>query len=344
MRKQHLAFAAGPLVLVLVLAASAAVAFAAENQKPCLCQPMIRPIDGVARRAFVASVRYMDPDGDAPALVQVNISGTAYPLRLAKGRANDGIYQARLTLPEGEHEYFFYAEDGRGGSERFPRYGAKPGPSVGQRRLYNRPAFLTGGGVHYQRGSDKNVYTFTVHYRDRDICKPPRSVKAIVDGIANDMTLHKGTANNGIYVYQAMLPAGPHAYYFVATDGDGDCVTLPAHGFLRGPDVSESMNLPPRLSDNRIMPPTGGHRTNYTYSIHCKDEDLDVPAVALVYVNDIPHQLTLAAGKPYEGIYQYRARHHIGWDHEYYFYFEDGRGGSVRFPEVGAFHGPVVTK
>jgi hypothetical protein len=345
MRKQHHAFAAGPLVLAIVLAAAVAPVFAAAlNQKPCLCQPMIRPMDGVTRTAFVATVRYQDPDGDAPAKVEVNIDGVGYPMRLVKGRAHDGTYQARLTLTEGEHNYYFYAEDVRGLSERFPRYGAKPGPWVGQRALYNRQAIMTNGGVHYERGSDKNIYTFTVHYRDRDVCKPPRAVMAVVDGITHEMKLHKGTANNGTYLYQAMLPAGPHAYYFVAKDGNDDCVTLPANGFIRGPEVSESMNMPPALSDNRTIPPTGSHRTKYAYTVHYKDEDMDPPSVALVYIDNIPYQLKLGAGKTYEGLYLYRTYHHVGWDHDYYFYFEDGRGGSARFPEVGSFHGPIVTR
>ena len=75
-----------------------------------------------------------------------------------------------------------------------------------------------------------------------------------------------------------------------------------------------------------------------------KDEDGDRPSVALVYVDDIPHQLQHAAGEPDAGLYLYRARHHVGWDHEYYFYFEDGRGGVCRFPERGSFHGPIVTR
>ncbi|HDQ98666.1 MAG TPA: hypothetical protein ENN51_00040 [candidate division WOR-3 bacterium] len=343
MRKRHHAFVAG--LFVVVLAVTAGSALAAETaRKPCLCQPMIRPMDGVTRTTFVASVRYRDPNGIAPGRIVVNISGNDYPLTLARGRAYDGIYRARLTLTEGEHAYYFYAENAEGHSERFPRYGAKPGPWVGGRARYNRQAILTRGGVHFEHGTDRKTYTFTVHYRDRDICKKPQRVTAVVDGIRHEMKLHSGTPNNGIYLYQAELPAGPHAYYFEAFDGDGECVTHPAHGFLRGPEVSEQPNVRPALSDNRIIPPTGSHRTKYAYTVHYKDADGDAPSIARLYVNDIAYDLKLASGKPHEGLYIHRMRHHVGWDHNYYFYFEDGRGGSARLPASGAFHGPIVTR
>lgn len=343
MRKRHHAFAAGLFVVALAVMTGSALA-GETTRKPCLCQPMIRPMDGVTRTVFVASVRYRDPGGLPPARIVVNVSGADYPLSLAKGRANDGVYQARITLTEGEHEYFFYAENTDGLSERFPRYGAKPGPWVGARSWYNRRAFLSRGGVHCTDGTDRNIWTFTVHYRDRDICKKPRVVTAVVDGIRHEMKLHSGAPNNGIYLYQAQLPAGPHAYYFEAVDGHGECVTLPAHGFLRGPEVAELPNARPTLSDNRIIPPTGSYRTKYAYTIHYKDADGNAPSLAQLFINDIPYEIKLAAGKPHEGLYVFRTRHHVGWDHKYYFYFEDGRGGRVRFPESGAFHGPIVTR
>jgi len=342
MRRKHSAFAAALIVLSILVMASPSLA--EVNHKPCLCQPMIRPMDGLARTTFVATVRYYDMDGDEPGKVEVYIDGNAYPMQLVKGRAYDGIYRARFTLGPGEHNYYFYATDNRGMDERYPRYGAKHGPYVGTRRTYNRQAIMTEGGVHFEYGTEKNIYTFTVHYRDRDICRPPQAVKVFVDGIAHEMTLHKGTPNNGIYLYQAMLPAGPHGYYFKAIDGDGDCVMHPKHGFLRGPDVAEALNNPPRLSDNRTIPATGTHRTKYTYTVHYRDEDFDHPSVALVYIDDVPYQLHHKAGKPYAGLYLHRMHQHVGWNHDYYFYFEDGRGGVCRYPERGVFHGPVVTR
>lgn len=344
MHPKHSAFAAASVLLTIL--AVATPSFAAEgNSKPCLCQPSIEPMEGRTKTTFVATVQYHDPDGDAAAKVEVYIDGVAYPMRLVRGRAENGTYRARLTLPEGEHSYYFYAEDGRGMSERFPRYGAKHGPYVGSRRkLYNRPAMLTDGGVYFDYGTDRSFYTFTVHYRDRDKCKPPTYVRVIVDGIPHNMTLHKGAASDGIYLYQASLAAGPHAYYFVAADGDGDCITHPQHGYLRGPEVALSFNSSPRLEDPRVDPPIGGRGTRYSYTVTYRDVDLDPPSLALVYVNDIPYGMRQASRLPYEGTYVYRAGHHLSGSHRYYFYFEDGRGGVRRLPTTGSFHGPVVVQ
>lgn len=343
MHAQH-GHSVAAIAVLTIVALSVPLFAAAANNKPCLCQPEIRPLDGLARTTYVATVKYSDPDGDAASAVSVYVDGVAYPMRLVSGRPENGTYRARLTLPPGEHSYYFYAEDSRGLSERFPRYGAKKGPFVGSRKPYNRQPALTDGGVYFEYGTDRDVTTFTVRYQDRCETRPPLAVKAVVDGITHDMKLHTGTPNDGIYLYQTSLPAGPHAYYFAAKDAGGDCITHPRHGFLRGPEIHPSPNSPPELSCPRVVPPAGSHLTKYSYTVEYRDKDFDPPSTALIYVNDIPHVMRLAATKPHYGIYVFRTNHHLSYNHTYYFYFEDGRGGTCRYPARGAFHGPVVTK
>ncbi len=343
MRTKHYAFAAASVVLlVLVLAAPALAAQA--NAKPCLCHPRISPMKGTAKTVFAATVTYRDPDGDAPAKVEVYVDNVPYQMKRVSGRPADGTYRARLTLPPGEHSYFFSAEDARGATERFPRYGAMTGPYVGAKKPMNRLPTLTEGGVYYNRGSERSFYTYTVHYRDRDECKPPRAVKVFVDGIPYEMKLHSGTIYNGTYVYRTMLPVGPHAYYFMAMDGDGDCVSHPAQGFIRGPEVSAVLNSPPMLLDQRHEPQAGGMRTRYNFLVHYNDVDFDAPTTALIYVDNIPHAMKRVRGNRANGLYAYSSGEFLSNMHTYYYYFEDGRGGSCRLPEVGVFHGPVVTR
>lgn len=342
MRIMHSAFVAASVVLAILVLATPALAVQANNN-PCLCKPAMSPMKGTIRTVYVATVNYEDPDGDLPARVEVYVDGTAYPMRLASGKAARGLYRARLTLPPGEHNYYFYTEDIRGGSERFPRYGAVPGPFVGTKTPMNRLAILTDGGVYFDQGSERSIYTYTVSYHDRDDCKPPRAVKAIVDGLPHDMTLHSGTANNGTYLYSTTLEAGPHAYYFVALDGDGDCVTLPGKGFLRGPEVASVPNSRPQLLDQRVEPPLGMPKSTFTFRVNYRDADMDAPSLAMIYVDGVPHKMSRDAGHAGEGLYTFRTREVRGALHDYYFYFEDGRGGTRRYPEVGIFHGPIVT-
>jgi hypothetical protein len=343
MRVKHYAFAAASVVLLVLVLASPSLA-APGNAKPCLCNPTITPMKGTARTVYVATVKYNDPDGDVPARVEVNVDNVAYPMRLAGGRPANGTYRARLTLPPGEHSYFFYAEDVRGASERFPRYGARTGPFVGATKPMNLLPIMTEGGVYFDYGSDRSIYTYTVHYKDRDGCKPPRCIKVFVDGIGHEMAFHSGTRINGIYHYQTMLPEGPHAYYFMAMDGDGDCVSLPAQGFIRGPEVMAQPNSAPVLIDNRIEPATGGTTNRYGYLVHYNDVDGDNPPTALIYVDNVPHAMKMVKGNDANGLYSYVGRLFLGNFHKYYFYFEDGKGGTCRLPAVGIFHGPVVTR
>ncbi len=343
MRVKHYAFAAASVVLLVLVLASPSLA-AQGNAKPCLSNPIITPMKGTARTVYVATVKYSDPDGDAPARVEVNVDNVAYPMRLVGGRAANGTYRARLTLPPGEHSYFFYAEDVRGESERFPRYGARTGPFVGATKPMNLLPVLTDGGVYFDYGSDRSIYTYVVHYKDRDGCKPPRCVKVFVDGVGHEMALHSGSRLNGTYHYQTMLPEGPHAYYFMAMDGDGDCMSLPAQGFIRGPEVVAQPNTPPSLIEQRIEPPTGGTASRYAFLVHYTDVDGDDPPTALIYIDNVPHAMTQVKGEDGNGLYSYIGHLFLSNMHSYYFYFEDGKGGTCRYPEVGIFHGPVVTR
>ena len=349
MRTKHYAFAAASVVLMVLVLATPSLA-AQSNSKPCLGHPKISPMTGVAKTVFVATLNYSDPDGDAAAKVEVYIDNTAYPMkRVGKGKAAQATYRARLTLPPGEHSYYFYAEDVRGATERFPRYGAYNGPYVGAKKPMNRLPILSEGGVYFDYGSNQSIYTYAVHYKDMD-CPPSPTVKVVVDGIVHDMKLHSGKANDGIYHYQTMLPEGPHAYYFMAKDRNGDCVSLPTAGFLRGPEVVAMPNTPPALLDQRNEPKVGGTRNewgcpvHYNFLVHYNDIDGDDPPVALIYIDNIPHSMKRIKGNAANGLYSYTSGQFLSNMHTYYYYFEDGNGASVRMPEVGVFHGPVVTR
>ncbi len=342
MRKKQIALAAsfvifGVLFTLPVLAAEV-------NHSPCLCGAKITPIQGGAKSVYIAEVRYSDPENDPPAKVEVYVNGVAYPMRLVKGKPAAGIYRTRLTLPVGEHTHFFYAEDIRGASERFPRISAKPGPFVGVgKKVYNRLPILTNGGYHEDYVTGEGVFTFSLNYLDKDGQKP-KAVRVVIDGIPSDMTLHLGSPANGIYLYKTKLSPGPHAYYFVGIDDCGACVLHPQQGVLYVPSVEEKGNLPPQLRGNKVEPAAGTPTTVYTYYVEYLDPDCNPPARAEVYINGKPHQMKLVGGKPSSGVYRYRTRLYLGAYHNYYFYFEDGNGGFCRYPEVGYFHGPVVVK
>ncbi len=313
------------------------------NNRPCLLDGTIEPQSGTVRNVYIASVRYYDPDGKGPSRIEVYVDDIGYPLKRKSGKPNDGIYQCKLTLPPGEHSYYFYAEDEYGKPARLPRYSAKKGPLVGITRPLLERARLTKGGVYQKSGTDKTLYTFTVNYYDPN-CKPPKEVATYVNGIKYPMRLHKGLASNGTYIATLKFPAGKHAYYFRAIDYLNNCISLPEQGFIRGPEVAETYNSPPKLFDVKLDPIIGYKPTAFTYYVTYLDEDFDVPSLIQIVINGEVYPLKLKQGKPYNGVYTFKTHHYLGNYHNYYFYCEDGRGGSCRVPATGNFHGPVVVR
>lgn len=309
------------------------------NQKPCLYDGKIEPSSGTIKIPYTASVYYYDPDGKKPNKIQIIIDDINYPLKRSQGQPNKGLYTAKLTLPPGEHNYYFEAEDDNGALVRFPRYGTKKGPLVG----ITKPAQLTKGGVLRKSGTDKTLYTYTIHYFDPQD-NPPQKIYVVVDGITYPMSLHKGRRSNGTYIAVLTLPAGSHAYYFKAMDAQGNCISLPEDGFIRGPEVVESANSSPNLFDVKLEPIIGYKSQAFTYLVTYLDKDFDPPSLIHIVIDGESYPLKLKAGKNYNGIYYFRTKQYLGNYHNYYFYCEDGRGGSCRIPATGTFHGPVVVK
>uniref|UniRef100_A0A7C6EB00 Uncharacterized protein n=1 Tax=candidate division WOR-3 bacterium TaxID=2052148 RepID=A0A7C6EB00_UNCW3 len=359
------------LISVCVLGTNFAIASSIKNRKPCLCDVKLTPYKGKYPDYYIAYAKYSDPDGDIPSKIVVYVDNTCYPLGLVKiikkpypgVESFEAFYQAAIALPPGEHRYYFYTEDGRGKSDRNPRYGVVKSPFVGVRRLYNRAPVLKEGGALRQQGTDRDHYVYSVWYYDpeyyEDPSRPPKEVCVFVDGIKIPMKLHKGTANNGLYLVDYAFPEDKlrayqyeneekdtkrHAFFFRAVDADGFCTYLPEDGYIQGPEVSLDENHPPRLLDPRIEPPLGTENMTYTYYVTYEDQDNDPPAYINCVINGKNHRMKLLTGLKHKGIYYCKTNHFYGTQHTYYFYAADGRKGETRLPEVGKYFGPAVVK
>ncbi|MBN1592748.1 MAG: right-handed parallel beta-helix repeat-containing protein [Candidatus Coatesbacteria bacterium] len=102
---------------------------------------------------------------------------------------------------------------------------------------------------------------------------------------------------------------------------------------------TEGGNYSPQLSDGDVDPDSGTTETTFVYSVHYYDQDGDEPTVKDVYIDDEAHEMD---GSGADGTYTYSTKLSAG-DHEFYFYFEDGNGGSDRDPSSGTYEGPTVT-
>jgi hypothetical protein len=360
------------IIVLLMLGQLTSITYAfAKNRKPCLQDVKFVPYKGKYPNNYVAYAKYSDPDGDIPSKIVIYADKACYPLGLVRiiKRPYPGVesfeafYQAVIALPPGEHRYYFYAEDGRGKYDRNPRYGEVKSPFVGVWRQYNRAPTLKEGGLERQQGTDRDHFIYSVWYYDPEYYespnRPPKEISVFVDGIKIPMKLHKGTANNGLYLADYAFPEEKlrayqyendekdlkrHAYFFRAVDADGFCTYLPEDGYIRGPELSLVENHPPELSDPRIEPAIGSDNTTYSYYVTYEDEDDDPPAFIDCVINENVHKMKRLTGSKHKGIYYYRTKQFLGTTHHYYFQTQDGRMGEVRLPESGSFHGPVVVK
>jgi len=333
-------------MMVIGLLAPRAILGAEPNRPPVFNSPQVTPYNKNDRSLYVFSIRYTSPDHIPPQSIQVFVDGQAMSLT-AKGKTDyDAVYSSSpVAMDVGHHKYYFACDDGRGFTNRSPRYGEWDGPYVGRswRSMFNTyPVLNDGHLVQGDAGDVGSYFTFMVNYSDYD-STPPKSVNVVIDGRPHAMKLHKGVPENATYIYNAYFDTMPHAFYFTADDPGGAHVTYPTEGFLRGPSISDVPNTNPELTDPEVAPLIGAMDEGYTFSVRYWDAERDPPAIIQVYVNDFPHNMKLWRGTRYDGVYRFTMKLPPSGFHHYYFRAEDGRGGETADPMQGYIHGPIVT-
>ncbi len=103
---------------------------AAFNHPPLLQTPGVSPLSGGVADTYTFTVRYVDPDGDAPAVKDIVLDGVPHAMTLISGQAASGWYSYSTLLPTGEHSFHCAFEDGRGESARAPLAGDMNAPTV----------------------------------------------------------------------------------------------------------------------------------------------------------------------------------------------------------------------
>jgi C1A family cysteine protease len=103
----------------------------AYNDPPQLTSAQVSPVTGRGGDTYTFTVRYIDPDGDVPAVKNVLIDGVAHEMSLIPGQQPaSGWYSYETLLPIGAHVFSCHFEDGRGESARAPIAGDIDGPTV----------------------------------------------------------------------------------------------------------------------------------------------------------------------------------------------------------------------
>lgn len=241
------------------------------NSPPSLLQASLQPVHGNELTVFGYSVNYFDPDGNPPVESQVIVNeGLSFPMTLAGGSGDNGLYRADLSLRGGCYCYRFLFSDG---AERtsFPSFGGFHGPAVNSIDTRFSPAIdrpvtcdtinvnpeLFNGSLTPLSGDQCTLFTFQVDYFDFD--GGPSGVYAYIDEIPFGMSLKSGTPSNGTYVLTTQLPPGDHSFYFYADDGRCGAARYPLKGSLQGPHVTAfspaGLPCPVNVSDSEPTTP-----------------------------------------------------------------------------------------
>jgi len=161
---------------------------------------------------------------------------------------------------------------------------------------------------------------------------PPTLAEVDIDGTTYALTLKPGSTNIYQYVASKLL-AGQHYYRYRFSDGTNTGVYEYEPSQFLNPFV---------LGATNCTPSTGATTTVFTFSVTYTHYTGNVPTKALVYVDNIPYQMSLTSGTPLTGaVYTAQLSLPVG-SHSYFFLFKEGVS-QMADPLGKPFAGPKVT-
>ncbi|MEX2714706.1 MAG: S8 family serine peptidase [Candidatus Sigynarchaeota archaeon] len=210
---------------------------AGNDFAPALTLPSVSPMTGNQTTPFNFSVIYTDIDDNSPALINVNLNGTSYPLvkqNPADFNYTDGCaYQRIVYLQPGSYLYNFSCFDGRFSNST----STIAGPTVVAIPSTHAPLLASGNVTPTTGQSQTTMFTFMVTYSDQDN-DPADYIRVIINGSTHQMVkVDPGDSNyidGCVFSYSTLLWAGGHVFSFSCSDG----VNSSAIGPFFGPMVS----------------------------------------------------------------------------------------------------------
>ncbi len=253
-----------------------------------------------------------------PAVHNVNIDGTAHAMSVLMQVPGQGtLYQYSTKLPVGSHSYTFTFSD-VSGTKTLP-YGSAPFP-----------------GPEVHPFSAQNVVTPTVALAGQTITyattyksptgTAPTTAYVDIDAVPHAMTPVGSPPYNYktgvLYKYTTTtLAVGEHYHRFRFDDGSGVAI-------YDGSDIP--LITPIMLSNSQVNPTSGNSSTPFTFQTTFMSAAGNAPAVAMVYVDNVGHQMKCvlsSSGKcPYKTGATFTATFTLptGTNHQFFFLFANG--------------------
>ncbi|MCC6485791.1 MAG: hypothetical protein IT209_13200 [Armatimonadetes bacterium] len=266
----------------------------ATNSAPVLLNGAVSPASSAfAGNNFTYSVRYHDPDGDAPNSVQLTIYATDGTTVLATKNltqtnplltdyaAAGGVeysYTGYSFAAGGRYYYQFTASDGLLAATGDT--GKLVGPTVNFVPGLSSPSVTPGSGP------SSGKFTYQVTYTDQSNVAPGAGgyVRVVVNGVSGQSTYQLApTASSGwstgvVYRAQVQLDPGVYTYHFEASDG---LDPAPNTAELSGPTSVAS----PGVRDASVSPASGKSTDTYTYLVTVTNPDNTAPTEVKVFID-----------------------------------------------------------
>ncbi len=266
--------------------------------------------------------------GTSPDLATVLVDGTSYPMTPV-GQSTQPpvgtVYNYATTLPVGSHQFSFLFRRGSS-TEALPFNGVDYGMEVMPFEITDLARFTDPLlGVPQRFGVRHSSSTGTAL----------KTAEVQIDGQAFPLIRAKKAGADHEYHYVTSdLTEGQHYYKYVISDGTVTGV------YEQG---LTPVFLPFSLGQGTVAPSTGTTSTTFAFSVlYIHSAGLEAES-ALVYVDNVPHPLTLLTGSPMTGATYGVELVLSAGKHKHYFVFNDGQTSNALPIGPAVTNGPDVT-
>lgn len=189
------------------------------NSSPVLSGGSVSPDAGPSDTNFTYTVHYYDYNEDVPATALVYVDGSPHTMTLSSGDAFNGDYEYQTSsLTQGNHNYYFFFEDGEGGDDRLPETSTDDGPYVDNTKPTSSCSC-----------PDYSTHTASISFSSSDAGSGVSETKLYYKFESGSYS-YSGESETGTSgSFSFTLPDGQGIYYFytIATDNAGNSEDAP---------------------------------------------------------------------------------------------------------------------